>query len=108
MIEGYVNEALEPIVEIGLRNGDLVTTASALVDTGFSGVLCLSEEHVDHIALTFEYAESYELANGDVIVKDVFQGSVVFGGEEREVDVIFTSSQDSLVGSSLLQKEARY
>lgn len=103
MIEGYVNEALEPVLEIGLKQGDSVTTIPAIVDTGFSGGVCLSEEHVEHIEMTFEYAEPYELANGEVIVKDVFRGTIVFDGRAREVDVIFTASQDSLIGASLLK-----
>jgi clan AA aspartic protease len=106
MIEGYVNEALEPIVQIGLKQGGPVTTIPAVVDTGFSGGLCLSEKYVDNIAMTFEYTEPYELANGEVIFKDVFRGSVVFDGREQEVDLIFTSSPDSLIGASLLESSA--
>ena len=41
MIEGYVNEALEPVVEIGLKCEDAITVIPAVVDTGFSGYLCL-------------------------------------------------------------------
>ena len=37
MIEGYVNDALEPVAEIGLKQGKAVTTILATVDTGFSG-----------------------------------------------------------------------
>ncbi|MEK6407695.1 MAG: hypothetical protein AABN34_12085 [Acidobacteriota bacterium] len=103
MIEGYVNEALEPVVEIGLKRGDPVTTIPAVVDTGFSGGICLSEDYVEHIEMTFEYAEPYELANGEVIVKDVFRGTIVFDGRVHEVDLIFTASQDSLIGASLLE-----
>lgn len=102
MIEGYVNEALEPIVQIGLKQGEPVTTIPAVVDTGFSGGLCLSEKYIDNIAMSFEYAEPYELANGEVIFKDVFRGRVVFDGHEQEVDIIFTASPDSLIGASLL------
>jgi clan AA aspartic protease len=103
MIEGYVNEALEPVVEIGLKRGDAVTTISAIVDTGFSGSLCLAEQHLNQLEMTFEYAESYELANGEVIVKDVFRGSIVLDGREHEVDLILTASQDTLIGASLLK-----
>lgn len=40
MIEGQVNELLEPAVEIGLRRGDATTVVPTIVDTGFSGFLC--------------------------------------------------------------------
>lgn len=77
MVEGYVNDLLEPVVEIGLVQEDDVTTIPAIVDTGFSGYLCLSERHIDCVDVTFEFAEAYELANGEIIVSDVFQGIVV-------------------------------
>ena len=104
MIEGRVtDESLEPMVEIGLKQGDTLTMIQAVVDTGFSGYLCVAEQCVDQLDMTFEFAESYELANGEVIVKDVFRGSIVFHGRALEVDLILTASQDTLIGASLLK-----
>lgn len=103
MIEGYVNETLEPVVEIGLKQGNVITMIPAVVDTGFSGYLCLAEQYVDQMEMVFEFAEPYELANGEIIVKDVFRGSIVFDGREQEVHLILTASQDTLIGASLLQ-----
>ena len=55
MIEGHVKEeSLEPVVEIGLKGGGIVTMISAVVDTGFSGYLCLPEQCVDQLDMTFE------------------------------------------------------
>src|SRR5215471_15371909 len=102
MVEGRVNENLETVVEIGLKRGDIVTWIRAIVDTGFSGTLCLAEQYVDQIDLDFKFVERYELANGEVIVKDVFRGGIVFDGYEQEIDLIFTASQDTLIGASLL------
>lgn len=90
-------------MEIGLVQGDTVTTIPAIVDTGFSGYLCLSERHINHVSMTFEFAEAYELANGEVIIRDVFQGSVVFDEWEQEIQLILTASDDTLIGASLLQ-----
>ena len=80
MIEGHVNEALEPVVEIGLKRGDTITAVLAVVDTGFSGYLCLAEQYIDQLDIAFKFVERYELANGEVVVKDVFRGSIVFNG----------------------------
>lgn len=104
MIQGYVNEALEPIVEIGLRRGELIVTIPAIVDTGFSGYLCLSERHVDKMAMAFHHVERYELADGEVITRDVFRGVIRFGSQEWKVDVILTASDDTLIGASLLKE----
>lgn len=102
-VEGLVNDELEPVVEIGLVRGEIVQAIPATVDTGFSGYLCLSELHAEQLDMTFKFAERYELANGEVIAKDVFRGSVVFDCQEQEVDVIVTASEDTLIGAALLQ-----
>ncbi len=103
MIAGRVNETLEPLVEVGLKRGSTITMVLAMVDTGFSGTLCLAEQYIDLLDLEFKFVERYELANGEVIVKDVFRGRVVFDGREHEVDLILTASQDTLIGASLLK-----
>jgi clan AA aspartic protease len=103
MVEGYVNEALEPVVEIGLKRGDVVTMIPVVVDTGFGGYLCLAERWTDQLEMTFEYAESYELADGKVITTDVFRGVILFDGQEQKVDVILTASDDTLIGASLFK-----
>ncbi len=85
MIEGDVNDGLEPIIAISLKHGDALTTIQAVVDTGFSGDLCLAEQYADQIDMAFEFAEPYELANGDVVVEDVFGGVILFNGRQRDV-----------------------
>ncbi len=103
MIQGVINETLEPIVEIGLKGQEAVERIYAIVDTGFSGHLCLSQHHVDKLTMVFHHVERYELANGEVLVAEVFRGTIEFDGEDRGVDVIVTASQDRLIGASLLQ-----
>lgn len=103
MIRGYVNEALEPVIELGIRHGTRTTLVEAVVDTGFSGSLCLSEQHLDDLEMIYAYAESYELADGQVVSKDVFQGVIVFEGSAHTVELILTASADTLVGASLLK-----
>ena len=103
MINGPVNELLEPVVEIGLKRGETITNIPTIVDTGFSGYLCLAEQYIDQIDMTFKFVERYELANGSVITQDVFQGSIVFNGREQEVEIIVMASQDTLIGASLLK-----
>jgi len=103
MLTGRVTETLEPVIEIDLKGGTTLTAIPAVIDTGFSGTLCLAERYVDQIDIEFKFVERYELANGEVIVKDVFRGKIVFDEREQEVDLIVTASQDTLIGASLLQ-----
>jgi predicted aspartyl protease len=88
MIVGRVNDALEPILEVGLKRGETVTAISATIDTGFSGMLCLAERHRALLDLEFGFIERYELANGEVITKDVFRELTVIDGREQGVEII--------------------
>ena len=103
MIQGYVTEALDPIIEIGLKRGEATEFIPAVIDTGFSGQLCLSKRYEDKIKMVFHHVERYELANSEVVVMDVFRGTILFGGRAHVVDLILTSSQDTLIGVSLLK-----
>jgi len=53
--------------------------------------------------MAFHHVERYELANGEVVVMDVFRGTILFGGRAHVVDLILTGSQDTLIGASLLK-----
>lgn len=74
-----------------------------MIDTGFSGELCVSHQHIDVMSLEFSYVDRYELADGTIVAKDVFVGRAEFDGHQRDVDVIITDSPDNLIGGSMLQ-----
>lgn len=103
MIRGHVSPGLEPVIDLGLVQGDTVTVIPTVIDTGFSGMLCLAERYMAHMSLLFTFAEQYELANGEIVAQKVFAGRMVWDGREQEVEVILTASQDTLVGAALLQ-----
>ena len=104
MISGHISDGLVPIVEIGLLSSESLMYIPAIVDTGFSGYLALSERYVDYLDMSFKYVERYELADGSIIVKDVFHAHIVFGNEERDVYAIVTASTDTLIGTGLLRR----
>lgn len=104
MISGYVSDGLEATVEIGLLRGNALMHIPAIIDTGFSGYLALSERHVDDIDMQFKYVERYELADGSIIVKDVYHARITFGNEERDVYTIVTASTDTLIGAGILRR----
>jgi clan AA aspartic protease len=103
MIRGRVSTTLDPVIELGLQQGNTVIVIPAVIDTGFSGMLCLAERYLAQMTLMFKFAEQYELANGNIVGQEVFAGRIMFDGREQEVEVIVTSSQDTLVGAALLQ-----
>lgn len=103
MITGNINDSFEPIVKVGLLRGETTTTIHAMIDTGFSGDLCLSHDHLDAMDLEFSYVDRYELADGTIIAKDLFAGRAEFDGQLRAVDVILTDSSDTLIGGSMMK-----
>lgn len=108
MIQGHVSPGVEPVIEIGLVQGDTVTVIPAVIDTGFSGIVCLAERYLAHVELTFQFQERqfqerYELANGEIVRQPVFAGRIVWDGRKQAVEVITTASQDTLIGAALLQ-----
>lgn len=104
MIAGTVNDSLEPVVQIGLMRAGEPTTIQAVVDTGFSGDLCLSRDSIEAMDLDFSYVDRYELADGTIVTKDVFAGQAEFDGQLLDVDVILTDSTDTLIGGSMMRR----
>ena len=46
----------------------------------------------------------YELGDGNITQVEVFTGKITWFDEERLVDLIFTKSEQSLIGTGLLTK----
>lgn len=103
MIQGHIDESLQPIIEIGLVAGLSVTITPVVIDTGFNGDLCLSMRWFGDMELQHFHTREYELANGDVITADLFRGRIEIDGEQRMVEVLLTDSNDNLIGASLLK-----
>ena len=103
MIEGFVNEDLEPVIEIGLIFEDRVERTVAIIDTGFNGYLCLAENLMDKIDLSYIGTDFFELGNGEIVEDDVFLGKIIFDERECDVLVILSTSSDVLIGTSMLK-----
>ena len=85
MIAGVVNDSLELVVQIGLMRAGETTRIPAVVDTGFSGDLCLSRDQIEAMDLEFSYVDRYELADGTIVTKDVFAGQAEFDGQFLDI-----------------------
>jgi len=105
MIEGHIDElhqALVSISVIGIRDEVVL---NAVVDTGFSGEVCLPVPVAIQLGLELWGSEEFELADGTCREELVFRGNVLFGGEEREVAIILTNANQALIGMELLQTQ---
>jgi clan AA aspartic protease len=103
MIEGFVNDGLEPVVELELVTKGETEKVFAIVDTGFNGYLCLAENQIDKMDLTYVGTDLFELGNGEIVENDVFSGRIVFDERECNVLAIISTSSDVLIGTSLLK-----
>jgi clan AA aspartic protease len=103
MIEGFVNDGLEPVIEVELINEGMTEKIFAVVDTGFNGYLCLAENQIDKMDLTYVGTDLFELGNGEIVENDVFSGRIIFDERECNVLAIISTSSDVLIGTSLLK-----
>ena len=108
MIKGFVNEDLEPVIEVGLVAGDRVERTFAIIDTGFNGYLCLAESLIDKMDLSYIGTDFFELGNGEIVENDVFSGRIIFDKMERNVLVTLSTSSDVLIGTSLLKAKTLF
>jgi len=103
MIEGFVNDGLEPVIEVELITEGKTEKIFAVVDIGFNGYLCLAENQIDKMDLTYVGTDLFELGNGEIVENDVFSGRIIFDERECNVLAIISTSSDILIGTSLLK-----
>ena len=74
----------------------------AVLDTGFTGYLTLPPVVVASLGLPFAHPMRAVLADGNRVTLRVYAATVLWDGEERDIDV-FTIGNEPLVGMSLLE-----
>lgn len=102
MTRGYFGKAREPVVTITLH-GSKARRIEVIIDTGFSGYLCLARRFRRHVRLRRVGREVFEYADGRRAELPVFLGRITFAGRRHEVLVTLTDARDSLIGTSLLR-----
>ena len=103
MIEGMVNESTEAIIRLRLSPPEDQPTmeVDAVVDTGFSGELTLSERLIQSLNLSWLCRENGRLADGSVVAFDVYVAKIAWGENERTVEV--AAAEEALVGMGLVK-----
>src|SRR6266545_5954797 len=96
----------KPKIELTVIGLDDKIKVPALVDTGFDGALMLSLPAALQIGLRLSNMVQVELADGSIKKEFVFEAKVVLDEETVPVDVLLTSSDESLVGTALLQNQS--
>ena len=102
MIRGRLNERLEPTVVVEVLNGDGDRqTVEAVLDTGFSGDLTLSQDLIESLGLDYASEIRMVLADGEDTTVYSYEGFLNWFGQTRRAEII-ASEGVPLLGMSLL------
>src|SRR4051794_13659397 len=100
-VDAGASEAVLPLRVLG-RVGDQAEEVEAIVDTGFTGSLCLPPDLVTSLSLPLVGRAVAVLADGRAVETPVHRARVVWYGRERVARVLATEG-GSLVGMALLR-----
>ncbi len=90
-------------LDVDLPKGDR-TKMSCLVDIGFSGGLALPKEFQNHFPQNDFIESHFNLANGSEVAVDTTYTTVEYGGQKKEVAVVFMGNSEALVGVEFLDQ----
>ncbi len=102
MITGMVRPGREPVVKVQVKGTQGRTVyLDAILDTGFTESLTLSETLVLSLGLRYINTDYVVLADGRVIAVALYQAIVVWGGQDRTI-VVHCMEGNPLVGMALI------
>ena len=102
MLTGKINSRLEAVVKLWVRGSeDRVLETEAIVDTGFSGFLSLTQEMVADLGLPSEGEMRGILADGSETFFPVYKAIILWHGQPRLTYVSAVES-DPLLGMGML------
>ncbi len=104
MIEGVVNVGYEAVVTLPLQGSEgQAREVEAVIDTGYSGYLTLPPALAAELGLAFVGNGHAFLANDAEVEFDVYDVTVLWDGQPRDIEADATGSTP-LVGMLLLDR----
>ncbi|MEC4985841.1 MAG: clan AA aspartic protease [Oscillatoria sp. PMC 1068.18] len=104
MISGIVTNRYATVALTFLLPNGSSLPIEFVIDTGFTGHLCLPPEAVSLMGLPFMYELPANLADNSEVLLPVHEAIVLWDGEEREILVIATGRRP-LLGTALLDEQ---
>lgn len=102
-MQGEVNARYEAIVRLPLiTDSGGIVELDAVVDTGFSGWLTVTQEIIAGCGFVYSETVNYTLADGSQIEISVYSGLIDWLGQTQKVRVVSTGSTP-LIGMRLLE-----
>ena len=96
-MEGYIDEYGHPKVPVRVEG----IYINAVVDTGFDGDLCLPIQVAIQLCLKLCDTMEVELADGTRKRELIFTGQVKLGDRTKEVGIMLTESEETLLGTQM-------
>ena len=102
MITGSVMSIMEAVISLTVQGpGSQEEKVDAVIDTGFNGFLTLPSSVVSKLGLPFAGTTKATLGDGSVVKTDVYEASVFWDGEKKDI-VALKGEGAILLGMSLL------
>ncbi len=102
MMQGYVNQAYEAVIPIVIKYGNKLKSVNAVIDTGFTGFLCIPSSMIAELELPWSYRDRVTLGDGSETLFDVHDATVIWDGQIREIEVN-SANTDPLLGMKMLR-----
>jgi clan AA aspartic protease len=102
MMQGYVNENYEAVISIVVKNGTKLKSINAAIDTGFKGFLSLPSAIIAELELPWSYRDRATLGDGSETLFDIYEASVIWDGQFREIE-INSANTEPLLGMRMLR-----
>jgi clan AA aspartic protease len=103
---GKVNENQEAIVTVEFANGAIV---EFLIDTGFSGSLCVPESYLADLDLKISSQATIYGVGTHTETFGVAEAEIIWCGKQRsEIAVYINEGSDFLLGTALLEEKELY
>ncbi len=103
MISGIVNESLEATIQVAVQGAaGSQLLVDSVIDTGFSEYLSLPASEIAALDLAWVGKEESMLADGSIVLADVYEATVIWDGQPRLVEIESAETMP-LVGMSMLQ-----
>ena len=103
MIVGTVTASRDAVIELEVRGTNSPSQRTqAVIDTGYNGYLTVPAHLIAALHLPFAGHRRGTLADGSVVVLDVYLATVVWHGRPKDV-LVSQAAGTPLVGMALLQ-----
>jgi clan AA aspartic protease len=100
-MKGYINSFGDPVIGTTIIGSRGRIKVIALIDTGFSGAICIPVKLAIQLGLELISEVTVEYADGTRKDELVFNGKIVWDRDTKDVEIYLTRSEEVLIGKEL-------